>query len=179
MYKPIMHNRMNVLGFLPKPRDKNPARAKLWQKMLVRGMNTFMKQIADEARANNARVSAVTVFDTPQKTMTQLPKEEQIDLLVYFIDKVDPRLAIEITPLLFENRMKSLLVLSKMRVDWDAPWLQNFSTLPTRAVKDTSGIFIAKDYEIPASQFQIRELDHYKRSDIQLLLKQLLSAREE
>ena len=178
VYKTIVKGRLTILSSIPKATDKNPVRQKLWERMIKDDARHWMTSFLEEVYSRNVYTEAATVFDGPEDAMKRVPKEATIDLLVCFVNEVNPRLASDIVPVLFDQRVKIMLILAERRMEWDASWLQNMNTLSTTAYKIPSGIYVPRTSEIPEERLQIREMDHYKTMDMKNLINRLLSIED-
>lgn len=116
----------------------------------------------------------MTLLQAPDEVMRRVPTQSEIDLLVCFVNRIEPALATSIGRLLYDARLRSMLVLSHWRLEWGENWLHNLQIVPESASM-SRGVLVPGARLMPDNKLQIREMDCYKMCDMRLLIDQMIS----
>lgn len=148
------------------------------RRFLIGDAHNWMQEFKRQSSAKKVLSNRMTVRRAPDEALQLLPAASEVDLLVCFVNGVQPGLAEGIGRLLYDARVRKMLILSHQRLEWGKDWLHNFQTAPLSAKRSGNVLVPTSDQLMREERLEIREMDYYRSVDMRMLIDELLSNRE-
>ena len=169
--------RLNIVGSVPPAEDKDPVRTMLIRSYMRKDARNWIDEFKNVSRAKNAETNVAVLRSEPDDAADLFPPSKDIDLLVCFINRLEPSVATRLHRLLYDSRISKMLILTHMRHNLNADWTNHFATVPAAARREKNVLVPADDRMIGADRLQIREMDYYKSMDMRILVDELLQKK--
>ncbi len=166
--------RLNILGSVPPAEDKDPVRTMVIRSYLRKDVRNWIDEFRHVSKTKDAETNVAVLRTGPDEAADQFSDQADIDLLVCFINRLEPGLATKVQRLLYDSRISKMLILTHMRTNLHADWTNHFGTVPAAARREKNVLVPADGRMMGTDRLQIREMDFYKSMDMRILVDELL-----
>ena len=169
-----MHSRLNILGSVVRPTDKNCVRNEMVSGFLRRDAVHWMQYFKMQLAMKGVPFSYNIVSKDADEIAALLPPDHKINLMVSFVNRIQPNLAPHIAKAIIDERFGVHVVLSHMPIEIANSWYHNFAVIP-RSTSGPDDAVTEPEKELIGERLQIREMGSYRTRDMSQLIDLLVS----